>query len=204
LTINEWSFIIELYRGEYMRKKDDEKQKSIKNAVIKLILAEGFHGTSMSKIAKEAGVSPATVYIYYENKDMMLKDIYLEYSEENFDYLLSKINKDMDGKALIETLILSYFYYIQDHKEEFHFVEQFSGCPALANQCGVKKAKCSLYSFFEEMKSKKVIKDFCNDNILAVMFSPVKEIATKHFDCEEQRSKALGEIIEIIQNAILF
>jgi AcrR family transcriptional regulator len=58
-----------------MRRKDDEKQKNIKEAVIKLILKEGFHGTSISKIAKEAGVSPATVYIYYENKDMMLQDI---------------------------------------------------------------------------------------------------------------------------------
>ncbi len=46
-----------------MRKRDDEKEKSIKEAVIKLILEEGFHGTSISKIAKVAGVSPATVYI---------------------------------------------------------------------------------------------------------------------------------------------
>ena len=52
-----------------MRKKDDEKQNNIKKAVIKLILEEGFQGTSMSKIAKEAGVSPATVYIYYQNKE---------------------------------------------------------------------------------------------------------------------------------------
>ena len=50
-----------------MRRKDDDKEKSIKEAVVKLILQEGFHGTSISKIAKLAGVSPATVYIYYEN-----------------------------------------------------------------------------------------------------------------------------------------
>ena len=65
-----------------MRKKDDEKQKRIKNAVMHLILEQGFAGTSISKIAREAGVSPATVYIYYENKEEMLKDIYIEYSEE--------------------------------------------------------------------------------------------------------------------------
>ena len=49
-----------------MRRKDDEKQRCIKNAVVQLILEEGFQGASVSKIAKSAGVSPATVYIYYD------------------------------------------------------------------------------------------------------------------------------------------
>ena len=49
-----------------MRRRDDEKERRIKDAVIELMLEEGFHGTSISKIARKAEVSPATVYIYYE------------------------------------------------------------------------------------------------------------------------------------------
>ena len=86
-------------RGGHMRRKDDEKEKSIKEAVIKLILQEGFHGTSISKIAKMAGVSPATVYIYFENKEIMLQDIYREYSEEIFNYLLNRVHQGMEGQA---------------------------------------------------------------------------------------------------------
>ena len=98
-----------------MRKKDDEKVKSIKEAVIKLILQEGFHGTSVSKIAKMAGVSPATVYIYFENKEDMLHDIYLEYSEEIYDYLLDSIKRDMEGRQQIEVLIQKLLYlYIRE------------------------------------------------------------------------------------------
>jgi AcrR family transcriptional regulator len=62
-----------------LRRKDDEKERCIKQAVIKVILDEGLQGASISKIAKLAGVSPATVYIYYENKESMLQDIYTEY-----------------------------------------------------------------------------------------------------------------------------
>ena len=51
-----------------MRRRDDEKERRIKDAVIELMLEEGFHGTSISKIARKAEVSPATVYIYYESK----------------------------------------------------------------------------------------------------------------------------------------
>ena len=91
-----------------MRKKDDEKERSIKDAVIKLILQEGFHGASISKIAKLAGVSPATVYIYFDNKENMLQDIYTEYSEEIFDYLLDRVDIKMTGQQLLEVLIRSY------------------------------------------------------------------------------------------------
>lgn len=186
-----------------MRKKDDEKQKSIKRAVVKLILEEGFQGTSISKIAKEAGVSPATVYIYYQNKEMMLQDIYLEYSEEVFCYLLSKITKDMDGKQLIEMLIQNYYGYIKEHEDIFHFVEQFSSCPALSNQCKVRNGIYLIYNLLDDMKYKKIIKDYRNDNILAVVFSPVKAISNNHCDLEEEKLEALQEMIKIIQDSLL-
>jgi AcrR family transcriptional regulator len=186
-----------------MRKKDDEKQKNIKKAVIKCILEQGFHGASISKIAKEAGVSPATVYIYYENKDVMLQEIYLEYSEKIFYYLLSNITKDMNGKKLIEILMRGYYDYIHEHEDIFHFVEQFAGCPALSNQCEVMKGIYSIHNLFDDMKSKKILKNFRNDTLLAVIFSPVKAISINHCSSEEEILKVLHETIMIIQNALL-
>ena len=186
-----------------MRKKDDEKEKSIKEAVIKLILEQGFHGTSISKIAKEAGVSPATVYIYYENKEVMLQDIYLEYSEGIFDYLFSKLNNDMSGQQLIEILARGYYTYIQENGEIFHFVDQFSSCPALSSQCSERKGINNLNILFEDMKEKRVIKDFRNDNLVAIIFYPIKSIATKQCIGEDEQAELLKEMIMIIQNALL-
>ncbi|MGK0466671.1 TetR/AcrR family transcriptional regulator [Clostridium sp.] len=186
-----------------MRRKDDEKEKSIKEAVVKLILEQGFHGTSISKIAKEAGVSPATLYIYYENKEIMLRDIYLEYSEEIFDYLLSKICKDMDGHELIEMLVRGYYTYIQEHGEIFHFVDQFSSCPALSSQCSDNKGINNLNNLLEEMKEKRVIKDFQNYNLVAILFYPIKSIAIKQCTLETEQDMMLSEMITIIQEALL-
>ncbi|MGH4051184.1 MAG: TetR/AcrR family transcriptional regulator [Clostridium sp.] len=186
-----------------MRKKDDEKEKSIKDAVVKLILELGFHGTSISKIAKEAGVSPATVYIYYENKEIMLRDIYHEYSEEIFDYLLSNVYKDMDGRQLIEMLTRGYYNYIKQYGEIFHFVDQFSSCPALSSHCLKMKGINNLNELLEEMKEKRVIKDFQNDNLVAILFYPVKSIAIKQCACEVEQDNLLNEMIMIIQDALL-
>lgn len=99
-----------------MRRRDDEKERRIKDAVIELMLEEGFHGTSISKIARKAEVSPATVYIYYESKEDMLQNIYLEYSEEVYDYLLARVRPNMDGSQLVETLIREFYAYMVNHQ----------------------------------------------------------------------------------------
>lgn len=186
-----------------MRKKDDEKEKSIKEAVIKLILQEGFHGTSISKIAKVAGVSPATVYIYFQNKEIMLQDIYSEYSEEIFNYLLNRVNQEMRGQQLIEILVRSYYNYIRENKEIFSFVEQFSNCPSLAGNCAEIKGIYHINNFIAELKRNQVIRDYNNDNLLAIMFYPVKAIAVNNRKSEAERAELLREMIKIIQDALL-
>lgn len=186
-----------------MRRKDDEKQKSIKEAVIKLILKEGFHGTSISKIAKEAGVSPATVYIYYENKEVMLQNIYYEYSEDIFDYLLHKLNNCNTGEQIIEILVKEYYFYIKENSEIFHFVDQFASCPALANQCSARTGIDILNAMFNEMKRRRVFKDFKNDNLRAMLFYPTKSIVMNPCINDNEKSELLNELIKIIQDALL-
>lgn len=186
-----------------MRRKDDEKQKSIKEAVIKLILQEGFHGASISKIAKEAGVSPATVYIYYENKEAMLQDIYREYSEEVFDYLIDKLNNCNDGEQIIEILVREYYLYIKDNSEVFHFVDQFSSCPALAKQCSERNGINILNNFFDEMKRNQIFKDFRNENLRAILFYPTKSIVMNSCVENDEKSELLIELIKIIQDTLL-
>ena len=59
-----------------MRTRDPEKQKKIKEATVRLILREGINGASVAKIAREAEVSPATIYVYYDSKESMLSEIF--------------------------------------------------------------------------------------------------------------------------------
>ena len=203
LTINECSFIISTNRGDQMRKKDDEKEKSIKEAVIKLILEEGFHGTSISKIAKMAGVSPATVYIYFDNKENMLQNIYQEYSEEIYDYISSRVKLGMCGKEILEMLIRSYYNYICENEEIFNFVDQFSSCRSLACGCSKAKGICNINDLIIELKNKHIIKQYNIENLVAFIFYPVKAIAVDHYKSEEEKKVLLLEMIEIIQNALL-
>ena len=85
-----------------MRLRDQDKQQRIKQSMVRLILREGINGTSVSKIAKDAGVSPATIYVYYDSKESMLSEIFQEYSDQSYRYLLRRVDPSMDGAAVID------------------------------------------------------------------------------------------------------
>lgn len=186
-----------------MRRKDDEKQQSIKKAVVQLILEEGFQGASISKIARMAGVSPATVYIYYDNKDAMLRDIYQEYAEDAAHYLLGCVRPGMDGGEIIAQLVRQYYDYILHNREIFYFIEQFNTCPALYNSCDSARNSACLNRLLTELKQRHVFYDFDNDNLYAVLFSPVKMIASRSCDSGCDDPERLDELIEMIQKALM-
>src|SRR4051794_31982456 len=59
-----------------MRVRDPEKEHAIREQALEMIVAQGFDGLSMQKLAKAAGVSPATIYIYYENRDDLIVSLF--------------------------------------------------------------------------------------------------------------------------------
>ena len=127
-----------------MRLKDGDKQRRIKEAMVSLILREGIDGTSVSKIAKEAGVSAATIYIYYDSKEAMLAEVFREYSRQPYQYLMHQIQPDMDGNELIETLVRGCYAFSTEHEDVFSFVEQCSRCPTLAEQVCEEDCSCDV------------------------------------------------------------
>ena len=183
-----------------MRIKDCEKERRVKEAVVKLFLREGIEGTSISKIAREAGVSPATVYIYYENKEQMMTNIYREYASGTYAYLMQRVREDMDGPQLVRALVRGYYDYITENREIYSFVEQCSHCPSMNEEL---RDVCRIFDLMEEMKARGYLRRYSSENLAALMFYPVKAI-TVEFPVGDQRAEALlEELIEIIQRAIL-
>jgi TetR/AcrR family transcriptional repressor of multidrug resistance operon len=72
--MNEHSFIF----VPGMRIRDVNKEKLVKQKAIELMLKEGITGFSMQKLAKACGISVATLYIYYANKEDLIIKIGIE------------------------------------------------------------------------------------------------------------------------------
>ena len=55
-----------------------DKRDEIVRAALELIAEHGFHGAPMAMIADRAGVGAGTIYRYFENKDVLINELYLE------------------------------------------------------------------------------------------------------------------------------
>ncbi len=185
-----------------MRRKDDGKRDSIKKAVVQVILEQGMHAASVSKIAKAAGVSPATVYVYYESKDDMLRDIYIEYAENIYKVLLNHLSIDMPGDIFIDRFVREYYQYIIEYEEVFHFVEQFGGCP-LSHGCHILKGPERLNDILMQYQRLGVLNNYDIKNIWAMLLYPVKAVVKDSKNSESTSQKQLDEMIMIIQKALL-
>ncbi len=55
------------------RGDDSAKRRQILEGARQVFLARGFEGASMGEIARAAGVSKGTLYVYFESKDDLFK-----------------------------------------------------------------------------------------------------------------------------------
>jgi len=65
-------------------REKQEMRKSILDSAMKLFLEEGFANVSIRKIADKIEYSPATIYLYFHDKDEILYALHVEGFEELF------------------------------------------------------------------------------------------------------------------------
>ena len=78
-----------------MRVRDELKESAIREKAMEMIVAEGFDGLSMQKLAKAANVSPATIYIYYKNREDLLNSLYNTVNDTFARVALEKFSPDL-------------------------------------------------------------------------------------------------------------
>ena len=181
-----------------MRTRDEEKQQRIKEAIVRLILREGINGASISKIAHEAGVSPATIYVYYSSKEDMLASVYRECSSQSYRYLGRKIAAGMDAAQLIDTIVRGFYEYTVEHEEVFSFVEQCSHCPTLSPIVSEKDCCREIFSLLHARQDSGEIRSFSDASLAAVLFSPVRYLAMNR-NLLESTEKELSELVRMMQ-----
>jgi AcrR family transcriptional regulator len=81
-----------------MRYRDEHKELLVKNKAIEMVVNEGLDGFSMQKLAKEAKVSPATLYIYYRDKE----DLLFQLAYEEAQRLTSALLRNFDSNMTLE------------------------------------------------------------------------------------------------------
>lgn len=114
-----------------MRVRDEHKEEAIREKAYDIIVKKGFEGLSMQKLAKAAGVSPATIYIYYKNREDLLHSLFNHAQKEFAFFALRNFDPNV---SLEEGLWLQWknrLAFISENPTIYQFFEMFRNSPLI-------------------------------------------------------------------------
>lgn len=164
-----------------MRFKDEDKQEALFKATIKVVNEIGFASSSVAKIAKEAGISPATIYIYYKNKEDLLVSTYVDIKINLSQALIKDFDHSQPIRDIFRKIWMNGFAYVSKHREQFNFTEQFANSPfsELVNKAELEKYFESLAAVFQRGVREKILKDVDFELFQIFVFHPMMILSNK-------------------------
>jgi AcrR family transcriptional regulator len=121
--------------------KSIDKRNALVKATIELVNNNGFHATPMSKIAKMANVSPATIYLYFENKQDLVNQTYIDVKAAYTKYAFESYNATMTVEVGFELIWNRIADFKLNESENAMFLAQCDNTPIIdeaSRQEGIK------------------------------------------------------------------
>jgi len=188
-----------------MRPRDENKTEAIYEATIQLVNEIGFSEASVSKIAKRANVSAATIYIYFENKEDMLGKTYLKCKRIMSGKLFAGLDDTLSIRAKFELFARNFVEFILNHSDYFMFMEQVTNSPLLQNWCLEETSSLyrPVYELFEEGKRHNLFKQEELNLLITYSVLPIAQLAKDQIKGEFQFDAAkLDTVIQMSWDAI--
>ncbi|AYG01446.1 TetR/AcrR family transcriptional regulator [Lactococcus allomyrinae] len=191
-----------------MRKIDENKKEAISQAVFQLTKEVGLVGLSIAKVAKIAGVSPATIYIYYKDKTDMLGSILIEVKDLLDDGDTEAISQAGENplaqlKNYLRFMITSW----SNNPRETLFMREALENPSEISTEGLaysmKRAEI-IVALYNRLLEAKIIKDYPVDLLLTWSASAISLVLTSHARSGTGPSeKEIDQMIELSVDALI-
>ncbi len=162
-----------------MRIKDDQKKEALFKATVKLVNKIGFASSSVSKIAKEANVSPSTIYVFFKNKEDLLVSVYLEIKHNLADALLADFDDSLPIRDIIKSAWFSVFSFVSSNLKSYDYCEQFANSPysSLVDKEALEREYLPLINVLIKGIDQKIIKNVDMNILSAFLFNPISRLA---------------------------
>ncbi|CAN5315956.1 TetR/AcrR family transcriptional regulator [soil metagenome] len=164
-----------------MRTRDENKELAIRERALEMIVNDGFEGLSMQKLAKAANVSPATIYLYYKNREDLLNQLYISTDKLFADETLKDFDPAMNFEEGMWLQWKNRFNYSMKYPYNFCFMEQFRNSP-LVNHKDIKESsfKKAMMSFFNNAIKRNELVELPVEVFWSIAYGPLYSLIRFH------------------------
>lgn len=108
-----------------------DRAAEVRAALVRLVSRQGFHGTSMAAVAKEAGVATGTAYVHYDSKDDLVFAAYVEVKRDLGREATARIDAE-DPEARFRQLWFGVLGHLAADPDRARFLLQVDTSPYAA------------------------------------------------------------------------
>jgi len=106
-----------------------DRPAAIRRALRDLVAEHGFHGASMSAVARAAGVATGTAYVHYASKADLVHATYLEIKRDLSVAVLASLDRNAAPKHRHAHIWRAIYLYLQEEPERARFLTQLEESP---------------------------------------------------------------------------
>ncbi|HZE85058.1 MAG TPA: TetR/AcrR family transcriptional regulator [Puia sp.] len=165
-----------------MRSRDPKKEKAIRRKAMEMIVKDGFDGLSMQKLAKAAEVSPATIYIYFKDREDLILQVFEEVNGEMLKATIKGFDPDMDFNEGMKVQWFNRAEYFTKHQLEVQFFEQLRYSPLYDKTISIasKAFGESMSKFYHNAIDRKDLLPLPFEVFWATAFAPLYQLVKFH------------------------
>jgi AcrR family transcriptional regulator len=160
----------------------EDKRAAILEATLRLISTNGFHGTAMSKVAQEAGVSAGIIYHYFEGKEALINELYLHIKRKFGQAIMADFDTGQPLRSQIRQLLGIVIRYYVQRPLESAYLEQYTRSPYYRPDIEKEAGQyyLPLIECLQRAQQEMVIKDFPEAVVSTLTLDVATSLAQKH------------------------
>lgn len=166
-----------------MRPRDENKEILIRQKAIEMIVKHGIDGFGVNKLAKAAGVSPATIYIYYKDKDHLIAQLGVDVANKMMGYSFNGFSPEMDFAEGLKIQWRNRMAYFISFPIEMEFIEimRYTHYYEEVTKTIASNFGSVLGPFMENAIQKRQIVSLPFEVYWSVAFAPLYQLIKFHF-----------------------
>jgi len=184
-----------------MRTRNTDKELLVKQEAIKMLVADGFEGFSVNKLARACGISVATLYIYYKDKDDLITKIALEEGKRMTGIVFKDFDPALPFAKGLRKQWENRYTWMRQHREASLFFEQLrsSTYGAEVFKCMGDEFKQTMGQFVKNAVRNGEIRQMSIEAFWATAFAPLYTLVRFH-----NEGKSMGGKPFTMSNKVLW
>jgi AcrR family transcriptional regulator len=172
-----------------MNPQNIDKRTAILTAAMELIAENGFHGSPTAMIAARAGVGTGTIYRYFTDKDVLIKEVFEDVEARLNRVLMANYPAGQSIRQRLDYYFTGLAGFFIDNPMEFKFLGQFYDSPygvalrrdKIFSQSQNNSHGCeTIKSLFEQGIAEGVIKDLPIVILFALFIGSLISVTRDH------------------------